>query len=220
MSIGFQKLLLALTLVVAPTFAADTPAAKPAASSVTAPSVSAPRSTSKPAAPLPSPRNDSSVAPSASFDSFRLISDRNIFNPNRTGRRDRSEEKAPRLDVISLVGTMDSDRGLRAFFDGSENAYRKALRAGDSIDKFKVKQITANVVDLERDGKTVSMRVGQQLRRPEGGDWDLVGEDVVRREALAREAAKVDPNAPPVIPADASDTVRKMMEARAKQLKP
>jgi len=105
--------------------------------------------------PVPSPRNDSSIAPSTSFDAFRLITDRNIFNPNRTGRRDRSTEEAPpRTDVISLVGTMDSDRGLRAFFDGSESAFRKALRVGDSIDKFKVTQIAPNLVDLERDGKS------------------------------------------------------------------
>jgi hypothetical protein len=150
------------------------------------------------------------------------VSDRNIFNPNRTGRRDRTvEEKPARLDVISLVGTMDSDRGLRAFFDGSDASYRKALRVGESVDKFKVTQISPNVVDLERDGKSVSMRVGQQLRRPEGADWSLIGEDVLRREAQARATAeaKGDPSAPPVIPAGASEIEKRMIERRMKDLK-
>jgi hypothetical protein len=204
----------AVTPATTPTRTAAEPAITPAAVS--------PR-TAAPAAATPAPaRTDSSIAPSASFDSFRLVSDRNIFNPNRTGRRDRtSEEKAPRLDVISLVGTMDSDRGLRAFFDGSDSSYRKALRVGESVDKFKVTQISPNVVDLERDGKSLSMQVGQQLRRPEGADWNLIGEDVLRREAQARATAeaKGDPSAPPVIPAGASEIEKRMIERRMKDLK-
>lgn len=167
-------------------------------------------------------RNESSVTPTTSIDEFRLVSERNIFNPNRTGRRDRpNEEKPPGVDVITLVGTMDSDRGLRAFFDGSESSFRRALHVGESVDKFKVTQIAPSVVDLERDGKSMSVRVGQQLRRPEGADWNLVSEEVVRREAQARAAneTKVDPSAPLVIPAGASEIEKRMMERRMKDLK-
>jgi len=169
-------------------------------------------------------RTESSVAPAVSFDSFRLISERNIFNPNRTGRRDRSsEEQAPRLDVISLIGTMESDRGLRAFFYGSETAFRKALKVGDSVEKFKVAQIAPNVVDLEREGKTLAMRVGQQLRRPEGGEWNLISIDIVRSEAAAAAAkeasGRIDPSAPVVIPANADEVTRRLMEKRNKDLK-
>jgi hypothetical protein len=168
------------------------------------------------------PRSDSSVAPTIAFETFRLISDRNIFNPNRTGRRDRTvEEKPARVDVIALVGTMDSDRGLRAFFDGSENNFRKALRVGDSVDKFKVTRISPQAVELERDGKALSVRVGQQLRRPEGADWNLVGEEVARREAELQAAAdtRINPSAPPVIPANVDAVTRRMMERRQKELK-
>lgn len=203
---------------VAPTTTPTRTAAEPAVTPAAVPPRTAP-----PAAAAPAPaRTDSSIAPSASFDSFRVVSDRNIFNPNRTGRRDRTnEEKPARLDVISLVGTMDSDRGLRAFFDGSDSSYRKALRVGESVDKFKVTQISPNVVELERDGKSLSVRVGQQLRRPEGADWNLIGEDVLRREALARATAetKFDPAAPPVIPAGASEIEKRMIERRMKDLK-
>jgi Tfp pilus assembly protein PilP len=168
------------------------------------------------------PRGDSSVAPATTFDTFRVVSERNIFNPNRTGRRERTtEEQPPRVDVISIVGTMESDRGLRAFFDGSDSSYRRAVRVGESVDKFKVTQISPNVVDLERDGKNLSVRVGQQLRRPEGADWDLVGEDVLRLEAQARAAteAKAEPNIPPPIPAGVSEIEKRMRERRIKDFK-
>lgn len=167
-------------------------------------------------------RTDSTVAPSGSFDAFRLISDRNIFNPNRTGRRDRSnEEQPPRVDMIAVVGTMESDRGLRAFFDGSEAGFRRAVHVGESVDKFKVTRITPNTVELERDGKNLSMVVGQQLRRPEGADWNLVGEDVLRREAQARATteAKADPASPQPIPAGASEIEKRMRERRNKDFK-
>lgn len=166
------------------------------------------------------PRPDSSITPTATFDAFRLVTDRNIFNPNRTGRRDRTNEEAPpRLDVISLVGTMDSERGPRAFFDGSTTAFRKTLRVGESVDAFKVVKISPNLVQLERDGKTVAVIVGQQLRRPEGGDWNVTEAQPAPRATTMGDPSRVDPNAPPVIPANADDVTRRMMERRAKQLK-
>jgi hypothetical protein len=173
-------------------------------------------------APATAARSDSSVAPAATFDTFRVVSERNIFNPNRTGRREHTtEEQPPRMDVISIVGTMESDRGIRAFFDGSDSSYRRAVRVGESVDKFKVTQISPHAVELERDGKNLSVRVGQQLRRPEGADWDLVGEEVLRREAETRATAeaKSDPNVPPPIPAGVSDVEKRMRERRINTFK-
>ena len=171
-------------------------------------------------APVVAPvRVESAVAPTAPFDTFRAIIDRNIFSPYRTGRRGRStDEVQPRLDTITLVGTMNSDRGLMSFFDGSDSAYRKALRVGESVEKFKITRIGPEGVDLDRDGKQYKVRVGQQFRRPEGSDWNLVAADLVRAEAQPADGAKVDPSAP-VIPADADEVTKRMMQRRAQQLK-
>ena len=213
--------LLALVVRAGGALAAETKAGLASASPVAAPvPVRATGSTVVAAAP----RNDSSIAPSAPFDGFRIVVDRNIFNPNRTGRRERTTEEVapPRLDSIALVGTIDSDKGLRAIFDVSipRTKSSQAVHAGESVDKFKVTKITPKAIDVERDGKTVPMSVGQQFRRPPGGDWDLVGEDVVRREAqdLAASEAKTDPMAPVVIPANVDAATRALMEKRNKSL--
>src|SRR5882724_12245240 len=48
------------------------------------------------------------------FDTFRIISQRNIFDPNRTGRiiTDRTPHNHPHtVDTITLVGTMSYPKG-------------------------------------------------------------------------------------------------------------
>lgn len=221
------RFILLLALLVRTGVVAAEPKATPAPASPAPTSVAAPATA--PARPAgkalveATPRNDSSIAPSAAFDGFRIVADRNIFNPNRTGaRRERTTEDAPpRLDSLALVGTMDSDKGLRAFFDGSDRAYRKTVRIGESIAGFKVTQIRPEGVDLEFAGKAYAMRVGQQFRKPDGGEWNLIGADVVRQEAQTRAAASagVDPSAPVAVPDNLSEIEKRMRERRNQTLK-
>lgn len=151
------------------------------------------------------------------YDSFRLIVDRNIFNPSRRPR-ERTEERQPRIDTIALVGTMQSDKGVVAFFDSQDSAYRKTLREGQSLGEFKVQKIQPNEVELARDGKPVSLRVSDQLRRPEGGDWSLAPSDLPAATAPGAASAAAPVVEPPSISSETSDVARRMMEARKKQL--
>jgi hypothetical protein len=146
----------------------------------------------------------------ASFAAFRLIGDWNIFDPNRVGRKN-SEPPPPAGDTISLVGTMQYEKGLFAFFDSPDSSYRKALRVGDAIAQFTVTRILADGVELTRDSKRLSLTIGQQLHRPEGGQWTVTAAPRVDRAPAANNA--------PAIPADASDVLRRLMEQRQKQLK-
>lgn len=176
----------------------------------------------KVAAPAP-PASAGPAVPS--FDAFRLIGDRNIFNPNRMSRssRDAKDQKPPRIDTISFVGTMQYEKGLFAFFDSPDSKYRKALHEGEDLAEFKVKRITADHVQLTRDTREISLKMAEQLRRAKGGDWTVVGADVARndaRVALVAAAADVpEIPVPPPIPADASEALRRLMEQRQKQLK-
>jgi hypothetical protein len=146
----------------------------------------------------------------ASFDAFRFIGEGNIFDPNRVGRS--ADEPPPQpVETISLVGTMQYTKGLFAFFDSPDSNYRKALHEGDTIAQFTVKRITTDGVELTRDAQQISLTIGQQLRRLAGGDW-AVG------AATRADRAPVSGAAPP-IPADASETLRRLMEQRQKQLR-
>jgi hypothetical protein len=112
-----------------------------------------------------------------SFDSFRLVVDRNIFDPNRTRRGSFGPVRAPRaVDSFSLVGTMSYGKGTFAFFDGSSPAYRKALTNSETIAGYKLTQITDRRVKLASGTNIVEMAVGTQLRREEEGGWTFVAQ--------------------------------------------
>ena len=112
-----------------------------------------------------------------SFDEFKLITQRNIFDPNRSapGRPRRTEEapKPKRIDYMNLVGAMSYEKGRFAFFDGSSSEYRKSVKPGDSIAGYKVADVTAAKVTLESGDKKIEVPVGGQLKREDEGEWRL-----------------------------------------------
>ena len=152
------------------------------------------------------------------FEAFRLIAERNIFNPNRVGRTlpGAPEAMPPREDSITLVGAMNSDTGPRAFFDSPDATYRKALREGDVIVLYTLRHIANREVELVKDDKPLVLKVGQRLRRAEGGDW-TVAEGGTASNAAPTTVGPAT-SAPPV-PADASETLRRLMKQRQKQFK-
>jgi hypothetical protein len=132
----------------------------------------------RPEAPRERATETAAAAPApVSFDSFRLVIDRNIFDPNRVPRRPGFRRaNAPVADSFSLVGTMSYGKGTFAFFDGSSPAYRKALKTSDTIAGYKLTEITDRRVKLAGKTNTVEMSVGTQLRREEEGEWTFVAQ--------------------------------------------
>ncbi|MSU48516.1 MAG: hypothetical protein EXS37_05385 [Opitutus sp.] len=167
------------------------------------------------------------ISPANSFDAFQLVVERNIFDPNRIGRTKAAPpEKPPRVDEISLVGTMNYQKGLVAFFDSPNGNYRKTLREGESVADFKVERIAADGVELLRAEKPVSLKVAQQLRRVENGEWTVraTPEPVAGADGRGSGGASgtfrpVEAPAITEIPADASEALKRLMEKRKKDLK-
>lgn len=191
----------------------------PSSSTNGPPSGSRSPSTSSSSARSSSPPAATPSSPAASqFEPYRVIVDRNIFNPNRTPRtRSADDQPAVKVDQIALVGTLESEEGRVAFFDSGDPQYQKILRVGESVAGFTVKKIEPSGVELAAAEKTLPLRVNQQLRRVAGGDWRVTGRDPLRAEP-ARPGEPPGPAAPQV-PANASDVLRRLMEQRQKQLK-
>ncbi len=154
------------------------------------------------------------TATTVTFDSFRLLTERNIFNPNRVGRTVAGPAAQPRGDEIQLVGALDSTQGLFAFFDSPDATYRQTLHEGGVIAGFTVKHIGPDRVELTRSAGPITLRIGQLLHRPVGGDWSVdASENISPTETISPASPAVA-----AIPADASATLKRLMEQRQKQL--
>lgn len=156
------------------------------------------------------------AVPADSFEAFESIVERNIFNPNRTSRARKSGDDAPppRVDTVTLVGTIDNELGRRAIFESPDAAYRKAMYEGEIIGGLTLTRISSRTVQFMQGERPVTLRVGDQLRRAEGGTWRVAPRDIRAELARTSEAAGLPP-----IPPDASDVLRRLMEQRQKQLK-
>jgi hypothetical protein len=111
------------------------------------------------------------------YDSFRIVSQRNIFDPNRSGMRTHiTTRNHSHVDVVSLVGTMSYSKGKFAFFDGNSSQYRKVLQPGGVVAGYTIKDITTNAVTLALNGKELEMNIGSQLRNEGQSGWQLTVE--------------------------------------------
>lgn len=129
-----------------------------------------------PAAAPPSSTSEGRARPDLA--SFRLITERNIFNTSRVGGRAeeaRETRRPARVDAFGLVGVMSYDKGTFAFFDGSGADYRKALQKGGAIAGFELLEVLPSAVKLQNatNQSSVEMRLGMQMRREEEGEWKL-----------------------------------------------
>jgi hypothetical protein len=124
--------------------------------------------------------NTLSNAPAGNrFDGFKIIAERNIFNPNRSSRGTRNAEgetrPASRVESFALVGTMLYAEKQLAFFDSPSAGYKKVLKPGETIAGYKLNEVLPGGIKLEADGKTIDLAIGQQLRRENEGEWQVGG---------------------------------------------
>lgn len=118
-------------------------------------------------------------APGDSFQAFKIIYERNIFDPNRrpgsTGQRSRTRT-APiptRVEAFSLAGTAISNGEPCAFFVGTESKYQKKLTLTNTIANFQIIEIAPTYVKLQSEGGELKLSMGMQMRKQDENAWEL-----------------------------------------------
>lgn len=155
------------------------------------------------------------------FDAFRVIGERNIFDPNRFPRVTRTaspEASTPSDEVVTLVGTLQYEKGTYVFFDGSRPDFRQVLPVGGKIADHTIKSIDAKGATFEGPDGSISLRVTDQLRRSPGGTWKITAAPAPLPNIVSSPSADSG-RATAAVPANASDALRRLMEKRQKQLK-
>ncbi len=170
-----------------------------------------------------------------SYESFRIVVDRNIFDPGRSpGRPARSE--APEVqsqtpaqnDRVSLYGALIDGGTAVAFFSGTRDEYNRVARQGETIAGYRVIEIRTQSVELEKDGERIDLPVGAGLSRPGEGGWTVITESpVLDREPEAGRERSVEEARPRIETANessqgseppVSDLMQRMMERRKREL--
>ena len=82
-------------------------------------------------------------------------------------------QRSVQVDSFSLVGTLFSANGPKAFFDGTDSDFKKVLKPGETIAGFQISEILPAGVRLAGGASGMDLRVGNGLRREDGGPWKL-----------------------------------------------
>ena len=142
-----------------------------------------------------------------SWDSYRILTDRNIF------RRDRRRPRPPVTTTAVRVRPDDSDRRLVltgiaatdaepvAFFENTRTGETVKVSVGETVGKGALKAILLEAVEYEREGTTRRIGFGRSL----AGTADAV---LIRREPPVRPVAPApttsDANKPTTEPSEAT----------------
>jgi hypothetical protein len=155
---------------------------------------------------------------------FRIISERNIFNPNRLARSnnrppERERERGPevRSESLSLVGTMSYEKGRFAVFDGSRSEFKKVVHLTGSIAGYTVADIAPGKVKLEStNAQPIELRVGMQLKRREGDDWEVTAAPMAIQQSSTSSSNSSGSSG--AASAEESEILKKLMQQREQEL--
>ena len=145
------------------------------------------------------------------FDAFRLIHTRNVFDPDRRPVRpvrDATALPVGRADYLALTGTLSDGAKTYAFFSGSRPDFNKVLTVRDKIASATITQITPMNIVVERGGKSTNVAVGQtvplddkSVPGPAPANYAEVTSTSIERPANANaNTGTGDDNPPPAAP--------------------
>lgn len=158
------------------------------------------------------------------FDAYPMVVARNIFDPERQpGAAPASAEAGASSvapvsgsDSAALTGTLLTAQKSLAFFSGSRPEWGGVFAVGASIAGARLTKITSAGIEVEREGKTVFVAVGQSVPLD-------AHSSPVAAPAFAPSTAQPSSTSPsaPTAPAssDREALIRRMMEKRQQELK-
>jgi hypothetical protein len=170
----------------------------------------------------PSPAAQETNAPARlDYSSFKIVTERNIFNANRSSRssRNRDSRRAAKVEAFTLVGTLSYDsyeKGPFAFFDGTSSDFKKALKPEGTIAGYKIKDINGQGVALEAGTNRIELRVGMQMRREDEGEWQARAHSEPSATAGSTTSSQTGASG---ASGASSDVLKRLMQQRERETK-
>lgn len=162
------------------------------------------------------PSGTNSGPASLDYSAFRMVAEKNIFDPNRRARSG-FPPPAKTTDSFTLVGTMSYEKGAFAFFDGTRSDYRKAVRPQEAIAGYKVVEVTPDSVKLSHGTNTVQLSVGTQMSQRQDGSWQQAAAGSAAYAATSTSQPSSPSNEPPPSNGADSDVLKRLMQRRERE---
>ena len=115
-----------------------------------------------------------------SLASFKLIQERNIFDPERRRPREIRRERPvepPREESFTLLGTMSYGERILAFFEGTQRNWSGAVELGEEVAGHTLKEVGFDNVLLELKGEILALQVGAGRSKRGDADWETQDRD-------------------------------------------
>ena len=155
------------------------------------------------------------------FDSYKIVLERNIFDPNRNVSLLSLPKPTPMplpiipLEYITLTGVMIAGPGESKkttmtrsiiFFKGSKPEYSVVLTEGMSIQGFKIGKTQTNQIELVKGNYKINLFVGKSITGNVEKKWGLSDQPkpVIKKTPKPSE--------------DDSDLLKKLLERRKKEI--
>ena len=110
-----------------------------------------------------------------SLASFKLVQERNIFDPDRRRPREMLRERPvdpPREESFTLLGTMSYGERTLAFFEATQRDWSGAVGLGKEVAGHTLKEVEFDHVLLELEGEILSLQVGAGRSKRGDADWE------------------------------------------------
>lgn len=162
--------------------------------------------------------------PAPSYDAFRLVRLRNLFDPDRRGPRgDAAASTAPRAggplpNYLTFTGAMVTNGRKLAFFSGARPEYNRVIGPRDRIADFVVNEVSDGQVELRLGDQKIIVAVGQNVPLTGSSAASQPGLQPPPEAAPAPPVATSAGAAPAPSAGGADEVLRRMMERRQKEI--
>ncbi len=121
------------------------------------------------AASAQTPANAKPTPTGLSYDNYRMVRTRNVFDPDRRAMTPTQTTAAPTAapvkpsDYVALTGTLLNAGKTLAFFSGSRAEFNQVLGVDGKIADATITSITPGGVEVTRGGQKIAVAVGQTV---------------------------------------------------------
>jgi len=161
---------------------------------------------------------------SDSWDTYKIVVERNMFSRQRSPRVDRSRRRQvpvapPAPDPESYVvlkGIVQEGGAFMAFLEDTQSGQILRVRQGDSVVRGKIKALTLDSIEYEFEDKTTTVTMGLNLQGGRDGTAFTGMYELSQTSFTAPAEAASESSKPPS--EDEAEILRQLMERRQQQV--